>query len=139
MVFIKPKIIAAGKPLVVCHSNSAKGTGEVSSANYEARAFGIKADMFIADAKRRCPDLIVMPYEFDRYETVSEAVYRILLSTTACVQPISCDEAWLDVTGLGDPLKIANDVREAIWQATGCTASAGIGPNMLVARLATRK
>lgn len=95
--------------------------------------------MFIADAKRRCPDLIVMPYEFDRYEAVSEAVYRILLSTTACVQPISCDEAWLDVTGLGDPLKIAADVREAIWQATGCTASAGIGPNMLVARLATRK
>ncbi|KAK9825519.1 hypothetical protein WJX74_003581 [Apatococcus lobatus] len=128
-----------GKPLAVCHSNSAKGTGEVSSANYEARAFGIKADMFIADAKRRCPDLIVMPYEFDRYEAVSEAVYRILLSTTACVQPISCDEAWLDVTGLGDPLKIAADVREAIWQATGCTASAGIGPNMLVARLATRK
>ncbi|KAK9867787.1 hypothetical protein WJX84_002274 [Apatococcus fuscideae] len=128
-----------GKPLAVCHSNSAKGTGEVSSANYEARAFGIKADMFIADAKRRCPDLIVMPYEFDRYETVSEAVYRILLATTACVQPISCDEAWLDVTGLGDPLKIAADVRAAIWQATGCAASAGIGPNMLLARLATRK
>lgn len=55
-----------GKPLAVCHSNSSKGTGEVSAANYEARKYGIHAGMFIAEAKRRCATLIVVPYEFDR-------------------------------------------------------------------------
>ena len=64
----------AGKPLAVSHSNSAQGTGEISSANYEARKFGIRASMFIAEAKKRCPHLIVMPYQFDKYEEVSEQV-----------------------------------------------------------------
>ena len=63
-----------GKPLAVSHSNSAQGTGEISSANYEARKFGIRASMFIAEAKKRCPHLIVMPYQFDKYEEVSEQV-----------------------------------------------------------------
>ena len=63
-----------GLPLAVCHSNSARGSGEVSAANYEARAFGVSAGMFMAEAKRCCPDLIVMPYQFDRYEEISEQV-----------------------------------------------------------------
>jgi hypothetical protein len=63
-----------GKALCISHSNSARGAGEVSSANYEARAFGIRAGMFIARAKQLCPDLIVMPYEFDKYEAISEKV-----------------------------------------------------------------
>jgi len=67
-----------GKPLAVSHSNSAQGTGEVSSANYEARKFGIRASMFIAEAKKRCPHLIVMPYQFDKYEEVSEQVSPVL-------------------------------------------------------------
>ena len=66
-------------------------------------------------------------------------VYRILLKATACVQPVSCDEAYLDVTGLGDPEQVASSIRQQIFDATGCTASAGIGPTMLVARLATKK
>lgn len=61
-----------GKPLCVSHSASARGAGEVSSANYEARAFGIRAGMFIGDARQRCPDMIVMPYEFDKYEEISD-------------------------------------------------------------------
>ncbi|KXZ53208.1 hypothetical protein GPECTOR_7g1101 [Gonium pectorale] len=130
----------AGRPLAVCHSNSSRGTGEVSSANYLARAAGVGADMFIAEAKRRCPDLVVMPYEFDKYQTVSEQVYRILMSYTSIVQPISCDEAFLDVTGLdSDPEALAARLRSEIARTTGCTASAGIGPNMLVARLATKR
>lgn len=63
-----------GKPLCVSHSASSKGAGEVSSANYEARAFGVKAGMFIAEAKRLCPDMIVMPYFFEKYEAISEKV-----------------------------------------------------------------
>ena len=66
-------------------------------------------------------------------------VYKILLQATACVQPVSCDEAYLDVTGLGDPSEVATSIRQQILEATGCTASAGIGPCMLVARLATKK
>ncbi|KAL0055598.1 hypothetical protein WJX82_002289 [Trebouxia sp. C0006] len=128
-----------GKPLAVSHSSSAQGTGEVSSANYEARKFGIRPSMFIAEAKKRCPHLIVMPYQFDKYEEVSEQVYRILLKATACVQPVSCDEAYLDVTGLGDPEEIVSSIRQQIFDATGCTASAGIGSTMLTARLATKK
>lgn len=127
------------KPIAVSHSNSAHGSGEVSSANYEARKYGVSASMFIAKAKELCPDLIVVPYEFEKYEMVSEQVYRILLRYTSCVQPISCDEAFLDVTGLGDPLTLASDMRADIAAATGCTASTGIGPNMLLARIATKR
>ena len=63
-----------GQPLAVSHSNSTQGTGEVSSANYVARGFGIRAGMFIAEAKRRCPSLVVMPYTFDKFEEISEQV-----------------------------------------------------------------
>ena len=65
-------------------------------------------------------------------------VYKILLQVTAMVQPVSCDEAYLDITGLGDPEEIAASIRAKILQATGCTASAGISNNMLLARLATK-
>ena len=66
-------------------------------------------------------------------------VYKILLKATACVQPVSCDEAYMDVTGLGPVEQIAASVRRQIEEATGCTASAGMGPNMLIARLATKE
>uniref|UniRef100_A0A383W0I0 DNA polymerase kappa n=1 Tax=Tetradesmus obliquus TaxID=3088 RepID=A0A383W0I0_TETOB len=129
----------AGKPLAVCHSNSAQGSAEVSSANYEARACGIRAGMFMSDAKARCPGLLVVPYEFDKYEEISEQVYRILLRHTPVVQPLSCDEAFFDITGLpGDPQQRVAQIRGEIEAATSCTASAGIGPNMLLARLATK-
>lgn len=128
-----------GKPLAVCHSNSARGSGEISSANYEARKHGVGASMFISRAKELCPGIIVVPYEFDKYEVVSEKVYRILLKYTQAVQPVSCDEAFLDITGLGDPEAIAASIRNDIFKATQCTASAGIGPNILLARIATRK
>eukprot|EP00803_Ostreobium_quekettii_P007207 evm.model.scf_1084.2 EVM.evm.TU.scf_1084.2 scf_1084:6744-14924(+) len=127
-----------GKPLAVCHSNSSKGTAEVSAANYEARAFGIQAGTFIAKAKELCPELIVVPYEFEKYQSISEKVYRLCLQHTACVQPISCDEAYLDITGLGDPEDIAQRLRASIELETGCRASSGIGPNLLLARLATK-
>ena len=65
-----------GKPLCVSHSASKQGAGEVSSANYEARAFGVRAVMFIGEARRLCPNLIVMPYEFDKYEDISDKVNR---------------------------------------------------------------
>lgn len=127
-----------GLPLAVCHSN-AKGSGEISSANYEARRYGIHASMFMGRAKELCPMLVVVPYEFEKYEAVSETLYRILLKYTSVVQAVSCDEAYLDITGLGDPMDIASRLRLDIEKATSCCASAGIGPNMLLARIATAK
>lgn len=66
------------------HSASARGAGEISSANYEARAFGIRAEMFIGEARRRCPNLIVMPYEFDKYEDISDKVILLFTHDHAC-------------------------------------------------------
>ena len=78
-----------GKPLCVSHSASKQGAGEVSSANYEARAFGVRAVMFIGEARRLCPNLIVMPYEFDKYEDISDKVgepsSRSLQSSHTCL------------------------------------------------------
>lgn len=102
-----------------------------------------------------------MPYEFEKYAAVCKEVFTILYKYTALVQPMSCDEAYMDVTGmayvehriflgsymltmypttgLGDPMTIAQAVRTDIHTTTGCTASAGIGPNMLLAKLATTR
>ena len=88
-------------------------------------------------AKQLCPDLIVMPYTFDAYERVSEQLYRIFLRYSPRVKPVSCDEGYLDLTGFGNPEKVAASIRVEIAKATGCTASAGISSNMLLARLAT--
>lgn len=85
-----------GKPLAVSHSNSAQGTGEISSANYEARKFGIRASMFIAEAKKRCPHLIVMPYQFDKYEEVSEQVsLSLTLYCPLAALTLQCTECFL--------------------------------------------
>lgn len=86
----------------------------------------------------RCPDLVVIPYEFEAYQEVSEKVYSILLQHTDIVQPLSCDEAYLDVSGCADPHALAQQIRQEI-SLTGCTASIGIGPSLLVARIATKK
>jgi DNA repair protein REV1 len=86
----------------------------------------------------RCPDLVTIPYEFDAYQEVSEAVYDILLQHSRMVQPLSCDEAYLDVSVCEDPKAVARQIRQQI-AAMGCTASVGIGPSLLVARIATKK
>jgi DNA repair protein REV1 len=86
----------------------------------------------------RCPDLVTIPYEFDAYQQVSEAVYGILLQHSSVVQPLSCDEAYLDASDCTDPLAVAQQIRRQIAE-TGCTASIGIGPSLLVSRIATKK
>ena len=127
---------ARGRPLAVSHS-SGSGWGEIASANYEARRFGLRAGMTMNKAKQLCPELIVMPYAFDAYERVSEQMYRIFLRHSPRVKPVSCDEGYLDLTGCEDPEKVAATIRAEIAKETGCTASAGISSNMLLARLAT--
>eukprot|EP00887_Chlorella_sp_A99_P002876 scaffold6.g2876.t1 len=131
--------ILKGKPLAVSHSASAHGTGEVSTCNYEARKFGVRSGISIGAARERCPHLIVVPYDYEAYNAVCEKVYGVLLRYTSCVQPLSVDEAYLDITGLGDPGALVAAMRADIAAATGCTASAGVGPNLLVARIATER
>ena len=130
-----------GRAVAVSHSANETGRGEVSAANYAARAKGVRANMRMCDAVELCPDLVVMPYDFDAYTEASEAVYRVILSIVGAnrVKPHSCDEAYLDATGLGDPLVLAGRIRTAIREATGLPASCGCGPNTLMAMLATRK
>eukprot|EP00850_Spirogloea_muscicola_P002658 SM000010S04296 [mRNA] locus=s10:703471:709607:- [translate_table: standard] len=151
----------ASQPVAVCHSDNANGSAEISSANYAARTFGISAGMFMREAKRRCPSLVVVPYDFEGYQKVADTLYEILHRYTDIVQAsinkqpmchttteagidvrnkaLSCDEAFLDVTGLGDPEAIAHKIRHEIFINTGCTASAGVASNPLLARLATRR
>ncbi|GMH02833.1 hypothetical protein Nepgr_004672 [Nepenthes gracilis] len=128
------------KPVAVCHSDSPKGTAEISSANYPARDYGVRAGMFVRDAKALCPHLVIVPYNFEAYEEVADQFYDILHKHCKKVQAVSCDEAFLDVTDSEeeDPEILASVIRKDIFEATGCTASAGIAGNLLMARLATR-
>ncbi|KAL9244951.1 hypothetical protein vseg_018664 [Gypsophila vaccaria] len=128
------------KPVAVCHSDSPRGTAEISSANYPARDYGVKAGMFVRDAKARCPHLIIVPYNFEAYEEVADQFYNILHRHCNKVQAVSCDEAFLDITNseIKDPELFASVIRKEIVEITGCTASVGIAGNMLMARLATR-
>ncbi|KAG1358964.1 DNA repair protein REV1 [Cocos nucifera] len=86
------------KPVAVCHSDNPKGTAEISSANYPARDYGVRAGMFVRDAKARCPHLVIVPYDFEAYEEVADQFYTILHNHCNKVQALSCDEAFLDVT-----------------------------------------
>ncbi|CAM0909582.1 unnamed protein product [Alopecurus aequalis] len=128
------------KPVAVCHSDNPKGTAEISSANYPARNYGIKAGMFVRDAKARCPHLTVVPYNFDAYGEVADQFYGILHKYCSKVQALSCDEAFLDMTEClhDNAEEVTQRMRNEIFGATMCTASAGIAENRLLARLATR-
>ncbi|XP_031129338.1 DNA repair protein REV1 isoform X1 [Ipomoea triloba] len=129
-----------GKPVAICHSDNPRGTAEISSANYPARNYGVKAGMFVRDAKALCPQLVILSYDFEAYEEVADKFYDILHKHCKKVQAVSCDEAFLDATdsGVEDIQAFVRLIRKEIVEITGCTASAGIAGNMLMARLATR-
>ncbi|KAJ9561161.1 hypothetical protein OSB04_006321 [Centaurea solstitialis] len=129
------------KPVAVCHSDNPRGTSEISSANYPARDHGVRAGIFVRDAKALCPHLVIIPYDFEAYEEVADQFYSILHKHCNKVQAMSCDEAILDISDMevdDDPQLLASLIRKEISATTGCTASIGISGNMLMARLATR-
>ncbi|KAG0471864.1 hypothetical protein HPP92_016410 [Vanilla planifolia] len=128
------------EPVAVCHSDNSRGTAEISSANYPAREYGIRAGMFVRDAKACCHNLVVFPYDFEAYEEVADQFYSILHKHCNKVQAVSCDEAFLDITEYDDinPESFSSLIRKEIVETTKCTASAGIAGNMLMARLATK-
>mgnify|MGYP002632512952 CR=1 FL=1 len=128
-----------GLPVAVSWSDSSKGNAEIASANYAARRFGVRNGMWLRRARELCPDLISMPYEFEAYTAAAEAMYRQVFSMTPHVMGVSVDECYADVTGLGEPMRLARALRDSIRTQIGLDASIGIGPSRLLARLATRR
>lgn len=127
-----------GKPVAVGGSS---GRGVVAAASYEARTFGVRSAMPSSRALRLCPDLIFRKARFDVYRAVSQQIRAIFLDYTPHVEPLSLDEAYLDVTedrkGLGSATRIAEQIRARIKADTGLTASAGVSYNKFLAKLAS--
>ena len=128
-----------GRPILVGPSS---GRGVVLTASYEARPYGVGSAMPMARARRLCPQALVVPPRFERYREVSKKVMRVLAEFSPCVEPLSLDEAFLDMTGahhlFGDPESIGRRLKEAIREATGgLTASIGISGTKYVAKVAS--
>ncbi|WP_396187734.1 DNA polymerase IV [Flavobacterium sp.] len=127
-----------GKPIAV---GGSEVRGVVSAASYEARKFGVKSAMSGVQAARLCPELIFVRPRFDRYKEISKQIRAVFLEYTDLVEPLSLDEAYLDVTenkkGNPSATLIAEEIRQKIFDKTGLTASAGISVNKFVAKIAS--
>jgi len=127
-----------GKPVAVGGSS---GRGVVAAASYEARKFGVKSAMPSVTAKRLCPDLIFVKSRFDAYREASRQIRAVFEHHTPLVEPLSLDEAYLDVTedrlGIGSATRIAELIRQEIRAKTQLTASAGVSYNKFIAKLAS--
>src|ERR1700682_1510351 len=128
-----------GKPLAVGGRPDRRGV--VAAASYEARAFGVHSAMSTAKAVRLCPSLVVVPPDFGRYKAGSNVVFTIFREVTPLVEPLSLDEAYLDVTenawGATFATAVARRLKERIRADTGLTASAGVAPNKFLAKIAS--
>ena len=132
----KPEL--RGKPVIV---GGSRERGVVSSASYEARRFGVHSAQPIATAIRLCPDGIFMPVRMSRYKEVSRQIFGIFHRFTPLVEPLSIDEAFLDLTGaerlMGQTKVIAKKIRETVLKKTGLTVSAGVASSKFVAKIAS--
>jgi DNA polymerase-4 len=128
-----------GKPLAVGGQPNQRGV--VAAASYEARAFGVHSAMSMAQAVRLCPSLTIVRPNFARYKAASQQVFAIFREVTPLVEPLSLDEAYLDVTenAWQEPLAtpVARRLKERIRAETGLTASAGVAPNKFLAKIAS--
>src|SRR5436190_13764872 len=125
-----------GKPVGVGGARDRRGV--LTTCNYEARKFGVRSAMPTFMALQRCPKLIILPTRFDVYRKESAVIRQILHRFTPLVEPLSLDEAYLDVTAHpGSPGSLAQIIRRLIFRKTKLTASAGIGPNKLIAKVAS--
>src|ERR1700720_3712682 len=127
-----------GKPIAV---GGSRERGVVAAASYEARKFGVHSAMPSITAKRKCPDLIFVAPRFDAYKAISLQIREIFTAYTPIIEPLSLDEAYLDVTenlkGIISATQIAEEIRARIRAETELTASAGVSYNKFLAKLAS--
>ncbi|MBW2043157.1 MAG: DNA polymerase IV, partial [Deltaproteobacteria bacterium] len=127
-----------GKPVIV---GGSVNRGVVSSASYEARKFGVHSAQPMATALRLCPDAVVLPVRMTRYKEVSQQIFAVFYRFTPLVEPLSIDEAFLDVTGsmrlFGPPEAIAEKIKAAVFSETGLTVSAGVATSKFIAKIAS--
>ncbi|HEX7964465.1 MAG TPA: DNA polymerase IV [Gammaproteobacteria bacterium] len=128
-----------GRPVIV----GGIGTrGVVSAASYEARVFGVRSAMPMYEARQRCPQGVYIQVRMSRYKEVSQQVFQVFESFTPTIQGLSLDEAFLDLTGaIGseDPLALGRSIKDGVRAATGLTASIGLAPNKLVAKIISQQ
>ncbi|PKO52112.1 MAG: DNA polymerase IV [Betaproteobacteria bacterium HGW-Betaproteobacteria-21] len=129
----------AGRPLAV--GGRAETRGVIATCNYEARAFGVHSAMSTMRALKLCPQLMLLPPDFERYRAASRQILDIYRDYTPLVEPLSLDEAYLDVSGVdrceGSATLMAQEIRARIRAEVGITASAGIAPNKFIAKVAS--
>ncbi|WHI46168.1 DNA polymerase IV [Microbulbifer sp. TRSA001] len=128
-----------GRPLAVGGSSDRRGV--ISTCNYEARSYGVRSAMPTAQAKKLCPDLIVVPGNMAKYREVSGQIREIFLDYCDDIEPLSLDEAFLDVTDSGrchgSATLIAEEIRQRVHDTLGITISAGVAPNKFLAKIAS--
>lgn len=132
-----PQLI--GRPVIVGGIGS---RGVVTAASYEARVFGVHSAMPMYEARRRCPQGIYIQGRMSRYREMSQQVFQVFESFTPVIQGLSLDEAFLDLTGAvgsDDPLTLGRHIKHTIRTATGLTASVGLAPNKLVAKIVSQR
>lgn len=129
----------ADLPLAVGGSPDRRGV--IATCNYEARRFGVHSAMASATARRLCPDLIIIRPDMDKYREASQRIHRVFARYTELIEPLSLDEAFLDVTDCrqleGDASRIARAIRNEVRDTIGITLSAGIAPNKFLAKIAS--
>jgi DNA polymerase-4 len=128
-----------GQPVIV--GADPRGRGVVSACSYEARVFGVHSAMPISKAYRLCPHGVYLPVDMDKYVRVSEEIMTILGAFSPLVEPVSVDEAFIDLTGTaslwGPPIEAVRRIKRRIRHETGLTASAGLAPNKFIAKVAS--
>ncbi|WP_286805829.1 DNA polymerase IV [Marinimicrobium sp. UBA4209] len=127
------------RPIAVGGSSDRRGV--ISTCNYEARRYGVRSAMASAYAKRLCPDLLIVPHRMDAYREASLQMRHVFYDFSERVEPLSLDEAYLDVTDSehcqGSATRIAEAIRERVHDALGITISAGVAPNKFLAKVAS--
>jgi DNA polymerase-4 len=127
-----------GKPVIIGGAGDPTMRGVVSTASYEARKYGIHSAMPLQRAYRLCPEAIFLPVDYDEYMRVSEKIKDILRSFTPLIENVGIDEAFLDITDIDmESEEVAKKIKERIKKEVGLTCSIGIGPNKLIAKIAS--
>ena len=129
----------ANRPMAV--GGLAEQRGVIATCNYEARAYGVRSAMASAHALKLCPDLLIVRPRREAYREASQEIHMIFRTYTDLIEPLSLDEAFLDVTGCehfaGSATRIAQDIRRRVWQQLRITVSAGVAPNKFLAKIAS--